>query len=124
MYQAISILVAAMAVAWIVSLVSQAAKRHLTNRRAWAAIGAGGMGLSAASWFVTEERMGGTLLWRLHGSPKVFSWECLSAECTSRGPSFTLLYFLGNSFFYAAGLLLLWTLIAVVLSHRESTPSP
>ena len=87
---------------------------------------AGGTLLSAASWRVTSERMGGTLLQRLHGWPKVYSFECISPECDGRGPSFSLLFFLGNSFVHAAGLILCWTAVAILaaLLRGGEPPSP
>jgi hypothetical protein len=75
--------------------------------------------LSAASWFIVEERFGGTLFQRFRGWPKTFGFECLSPECEDAGPRVTLTYFVGNSFFYMAGLLLLWTLIAILLAPAD-----
>ena len=126
-FQTAFLLFAAGAIAWLLSLLLPGMRAYLLHRGAWAAIAAGAAILSAASWFITEERMGGTLLQRLHGWPKPFSWECLSVECASPGPSFVLRFFIGNSFAHAAGLLALWTLTAlllVLLGGRAGTPSP
>jgi hypothetical protein len=126
-YEAAFLLFAAGGIAWVLSLLLPAVRGYLLHRGAWAAIAIGAAISSAASWFITEERMGGTLLQRLHGWPKPFSWECLSVECTSPGPSFVLRFFIGNSFAYAAGLLMLWVLTAlllVLLGRRSGSPRP
>jgi hypothetical protein len=114
--QTVFVLLVALAFAWLAGFVSPPVRRHLANRRAWAAIAIGGIVLSAASWFIAEEGIRGTLLQRGHGWPKPYSGECLSPECPERGPGINLLYFLGNSFVYVAGLLLVWTSIAIFLA--------
>jgi hypothetical protein len=116
-------LAAAMGMAWLAGFVSPSAKRFLYRRAAWATIAIGGLMLSAASWFIFEERFGGTLFQRFRGWPKTFGFECLSAECEVLGPKIKLIYFLGNSFFYIAGLLLLWTLIAILLAPSDGRTS-
>jgi len=116
-------LIVALLLAGIIALAWPATRRYLVRRSAWATIVAGGLLLSAASWFISEERIGGTLLQRSHGWPKPYSGECLSPECPEQGPGINLLYFLGNSFVYVAGLLLLWTLISILLTLRDSRRS-
>lgn len=114
MKDAFSLLFAAVGIAWLTAFLLPATRRYLHDRRAWAAVAAGAAIFSAASWLLTEERMGGTLLWRQHGWPKTFSMECLSVECETTSSGFSLLYFVGNSFPYAATLLVLWTLVAAI----------
>ena len=115
MNDAIILLLSALGIAAVVHLLWSATREYLPARRAWIAIALGALVLSAASWFVAEERRGGTLLQLRHGWPKFYSLECLSPECTW---SWNLdpIFFLGNSFFYGAGLVLAWTLLAALLA--------
>ncbi len=114
MFDTIMLLVAALGFAAAACLFSPRARARLGKGSGWAVLAAAALSLSGASWFLAEEHMGGTLLHRRHGWPKVFSMQCLSPECVSQGPTFDALYFLGNSFAYAAPLVLAWTLLALI----------
>ena len=115
MNHAIILILSALGIAAFVDLLWPAAGKYLPTRVGWAATAAGAMVLSAASWFVTEERMGGTVLQLRHGWPKFYSLECIALECPWDW-SFEWVHFLGNSFFYGAGLVLAWTLVAIMLA--------
>ena len=119
---AVILLTGSLAIAALVARLCPAARKYLPTRIGWAAAAIGAMILSGVSWFVTEERMGGTLLKLRHGWPKFYSLECLSPECTSRW-HFDIFFFLGNSFFHGAALVLVWTLIAAMLAffNRKSS---
>ena len=119
MSDSIILLLGALGIAAVAHLLWPATRKYLRTRRAWLAISLGALVLSAASWFVSEEHGGGTLLQLRHGWPKFYSFECLSLECTWSW-DVDPIFFLGNSFFYGAGLVLAWTLVVAVLAIRGS----
>lgn len=115
MNHAIILIFGALGIAAFVDLLWPAAREYLPGRRGWIAIALGAMAMSGASWFVAEERMGGTILQLRHGWPKYYSHECIAPICPWSW-SFDWVHFLGNSFFYGAALVLAWTLVAAFLA--------
>lgn len=113
MIEAINLILGAVGIAASVNLLSPAARAYLPGPRGWALIAPGAMALSGASWFVAEERMGGTILQLRHGWPKSYSLQCIAPECPW-GWTFDWVHFLGNSFVHGAGLVLAWTLVAAL----------
>lgn|GEM_PF-4276202 len=127
MFQTMQWLAAALALAGALSFFSGRVRTQMSRKTGWIIVAGGALLLSASSWFIFDVNRGGTLLQRRHGWPKIYSWECISPECTSHVPSFQLAFFLGNSFVYAAGLVLVWTVIAILLSlvaKRRSSSRP
>jgi len=127
MFQTMQWLATALALAGALSLFSSQIRTQMSRETGWITVAAGALLLSASSWFIFDVNRGGMLLQRRHGWPKMYSWECISPECSSHVPSFEVIFFLGNSFVYAAGLLVVWTLIAILrslLSRQRASGSP
>ena len=114
MFQTMQWLAAALAFAAALSFFSARVRARMSRKKCWFMLAAGAMFSSGLSWFIFDVNRGGTLLQRRHGWPKPYSSECISPECGSHGPSFEAVFFLGNSFVYAALLILCWTLLGLI----------
>ncbi len=108
MHQAISLFVAALAIAGIAAFVVRSERSALSRLTVSIVILAMAGAASGLSALVAYTRHSGTGFTTSFGWPKPFYFHYLD-EAGRRSEGWSVVYFLGNSLVFAAVLLILWT---------------
>jgi hypothetical protein len=108
MYQALAAFAAALFVSMVAAIFARQLRAHVMRPIFWLALFAAAAAMSGASALVQRTRHAGTGLTTSYGWPKPFYFTYLS-EAGERSSGWELIYFAGNSLFFAGALLIGWT---------------
>jgi hypothetical protein len=119
MFDLISAFVAALLLVAAGSASRPAIRSSLNRPRLWISIAAAASALSLASALHSTRRQSGTGLQISFGWPKPWSgrWESFEDDQMSSG--YNLLYFAGNTLFYAAVILVTWLIWRLVTDRIQ-----